>query len=102
MYAHMYMQCLIERTTIAVQRLPPEGQYCLFWPRLPEVEPARLLAWAVLCGILPKSADHSAHLIYCGNIGKAAYLISCLIAEINQFLWPIETTSLFLFLNFKK
>ena len=50
----------------AVQWLPPEGQYCLFWPRLSEVDPARLLAWAVLCSILPKSANHSALLIYSG------------------------------------
>ena len=42
---HLYkLQTIIERTTIAVQRLPPEGHYCLFWPFLPEVDPAWLLA----------------------------------------------------------
>ena len=34
----------IERMTIAVQWLPPKGHYCLFWPCLPEVDPAGLLA----------------------------------------------------------
>ena len=53
------------KNAAAVQRLPPEGQYCLFWPRLPEVDPARLLARAVLCSILPKSANRLALLIYC-------------------------------------
>ena len=54
----------IERMTIAIQRLPPEGHYCLFWSRLSKVDPTRLLARAVPCSILPKSAHRSALLIY--------------------------------------
>ena len=40
------------------------GPILLILSRLHEVDPARLLAWAELCSILPNSANHSLLLIY--------------------------------------
>ena len=47
------------RLNLLVRRLATKGQYHLFWPSLPELDPTRLLASAVTSGTQPIRPDPS-------------------------------------------